>query len=593
LGAVSDKMKKYQILINDRNYSSWVITDSETNKEVDFSDPFFINVNPVEIKMFSRDIFTIDENTDNKEIHMVYSPIKNTGEIAGVLLLENNKTFGRTENKKRLLYKCIPDDAHLPAFLVPYDIQMGFSKVNKNKFVIFKFDHWKDKHPHGQLVQTLGNIDNLEVFYEYQLFCRSLHISITKFISKTRECIENRPNEEHISHIFNNPNYNIEDRRNTHSIFTIDPYGSMDFDDGFSITSYVHEGKQCWKVSVYIANVYFWLETFGLWKSFSKRVATVYLPDRRRPMLPTILSETLCSLQKHQDRFAFAMDVVVDSDGKLLEDTVVFSNVLIHVYHNYVYEDKKMINNDIHYQQLFSISNKINTSIVNSHDLVSHWMVIMNKLSGNYMSKHKFGIFRSSTYLNNNCPEKIDKQLKEDTVRMIHMWNNVSGQYVVYNPNVYYSHELMNLKSYIHITSPIRRLVDLLNQMMMLVNLGLIRNISVDGQEFIDNWLYKIDDINTSMRSIRKIQTDCDLVHRCFTDPTIMNKEHVGVVFDKIAKNDVFSYMVYLEDIKLLSRITTRDDIANYSSVQFKLYLFEDENKIKKKIRLHIVNENV
>jgi len=287
------------------------------------------------------------------------------------------------------------------------------------------------------------------------------------------------------------------------------------------------------------------------------------------------------------------MDVILDSDGKLFEDTVLFSNVLISVQNNYVYEDKKMIATDIHYQQLFSISNKINKSVMNSHDVVSHWMVIMNKLSGNFMSKNKFGIFRSSTYLNNNCQEKIDKPLKEETARMIHMWNNVSGQYVVYNPNVYYSHELMNLKSYIHITSPIRRLVDLLNQMMMLVNLGLIKNISNDGQEFIDNWLHKIDDINTSMRSIRKIQTDCELVHRCFTDPAIMNKEHVGVVFDKIAKNDSFSYMVYLEDIKLLSRITTREDIANYSSVQFKLFLFEDENKIKKKIRLHIVNENI
>ena len=54
-------MKKYQILINDRNYSSWVILDSETNKEVDLSDPLFINVNPVERKMFSRDIFYIDD----------------------------------------------------------------------------------------------------------------------------------------------------------------------------------------------------------------------------------------------------------------------------------------------------------------------------------------------------------------------------------------------------------------------------------------------------------------------------------------------------------------------------------------------------
>jgi exoribonuclease R len=584
-------MKKYQIMINDRNYSSWVIFDTESNKDVDVSDPLFSKVNPVEKKMFTRDVFTIDETNDNS-VNIAHSPTKNISEIAGVLLLENNKTFGRTENKKRLLYKCIPDDAHLPAFLIPYDIQMGFSKVNKNKFVIFKFDHWKDKHPHGLLVQTLGNIDNLEIFYEYQLYCRSLHISISKFINKTRECIETRPNEEHISHIFNNSKFRIEDRRGKHSIFTIDPAGSMDFDDGFSITKSEHLGNTGWKVSVYIANVYFWLETFGLWKSFSKRVATIYLPDRRRPMLPTILSESLCSLQKQQDRFAFVMDVMLDTDGKLLEDTATFSNALINVDKNYVYEDPKMVETDTNYKNLFGVSTKMDKSILNSHDIVSHWMVIMNRLCGNFMAKNTFGIFRSSTYLNHTSLEKINKPLKEETARMIRMWNNVSGQYVVYSPEVYRSHDVMNLKSYIHITSPIRRLVDLLNQMMMFMRMGLIREMSQDAKEFLDDWLNKIDYINTSMRSIRKIQTDCDLVHRCFTDPEIMNKEHVGVVFDKIAKNDLFSYMVYLENIKLLSRITTREDIENYSSVNFKLFLFEDENKIKKKIRLHIVTND-
>jgi ribonuclease R len=77
--------------------------------------------------------------------------------------------------------------------------------------------------------------------------------------------------------------------------------GSMDFDDGFSIVP-LENGN--YKVSVYIANVFLWLETFGLWKSFSKRVSTIYLPDRRRPMFPTILSESLCILQNNQDRIS-------------------------------------------------------------------------------------------------------------------------------------------------------------------------------------------------------------------------------------------------------------------------------------------------
>jgi len=47
--------------------------------------------------------------------------------------------------------------------------------------------------------------------------------------------------------------------------------------------------------------------------------------------------------------------------------------------------------------------------------------------------------------------------------------------------------------------------------------------------------------------------------------------------------------MVYLDELKLLSRITTINNFENYSRVSCKLYLFEDEYKIKKKIRLQII----
>jgi exoribonuclease R len=163
---------------------------------------------------------------------------------------------------------------------------------------------------------------------------------------------------------------------------------------------------------------------------------------------------------------------------------------------------------------------------------------------------------------------------------------------MIYNGEHDHSHEVMNLKSYIHITSPIRRLIDLLNQMLMFDKLGLVKQVSKDAREFLSSWMDQIEYINTSMRSIRKIQTDCELVHRCFTDPEIMKREHTGVIFDKILiNNNMYSYMVYLEDIKLLSRITCRDDLSNYTKMMFKTYLFEDEDKIKKKIRLHIVTD--
>jgi exoribonuclease R len=369
----------------------------------------------------------------------------------------------------------------------------------------------------------------------------------------------------------------------------------VDFDDGFSIEE-VDDGH---RITIYIANVFLWLETLKLWNSFSRRVSTIYLPDRRRPMLPTILSDILCSLQQDQPRFALAMEIIVDCAGKINSDKITYKNVLISVKRNYVYEHPKMVEKDKHYKELLNVTQKMDNSITNSHDVVSHLMICMNAYSGVMLANNKTGIFRSAHYINNDLkilPEY--NTFSEDAVRLIQSWNNTSGQYILFDTNANLDHELMrnninsskSMNSYIHITSPIRRLVDLLNQIILFKKLNIVRNISVDAGQFLKNWTDQLDYINTAMRSIRKIQTDSEILNRCFNDPIIMEKEHAGIVFDKIIKNDgTMHYMVYLEQLKMLSRVHTSIDVPNYSHNKFKVFLFEDEDKVKKKIRLQIV----
>jgi hypothetical protein len=92
------------------------------------------------------------------------------------------------------------------------------------------------------------------------------------------------------------------------------------------------------------------------------------------------------------------------------------------------------------------------------------------------------------------------------------------------------------------------------------------------------------------MRAIRKIQTDCELIHRCHSCPDILDEVYDGIIFGKLVKNDgSILYMVYLDSIKILSRLTTYIDMPNYSRGRFKIFLFEDEDRMKKKIRVQIV----
>ena len=569
-------MISLKIIIHDREYSSWSISADDSFREIIIENSEF---HPAKSKLFTKDVFLYDTSTNS--LSLKYSQVRSGTPIAGILLLSQNKTFGRTKNKKRLLYKCIPDDSKIPAFLIPYEPTVGFSKTQKNKYVLFKFDNWDDQHPHGLLIDVLGDVDKLETFYEYQLHCKTLNSSLTTFTNAARDRLRATSDQEYINRILHNPDFEIEDRRDHRHIFSIDPQGSMDFDDAFSIKP-AQDGS--YMISIYIANVYVWLETLNLWKSFSNRVATIYLPDRKRPMLPTVLSDSLCSLQEGVTRFAFAMNITMSLDG-IIRD-VSYKNVAIQVCRNYRYEEHALIYENPDYTTLFDITKSLDKSVKDSHDVVSYWMIKMNSICADYMVSHQIGIFRKVQHTNTTMEYRdLSDNMSPSAERMIRMWNNISGQYVAYGPYMNLTHDVMKIKNYTHMTSPIRRLIDLLNQMWFLDKMDI--KLSVDSREFLDNWISKIDYMNTAMRSIRKIQTDCEVLHRCYVQPDILSTIHKGVIFDKLQKSDgAFVYMVYLEGLNMLSRMKSYTEFDNYRMMDFKVYLFEDEHSFKKKVRV-------
>lgn len=582
-------MPTYKILVNDRTYNSWDIYETSDFAKID------LKINPIENKLFSNDVFFFDEN--NKLI-ILHSSIRVGTSIPGVLMIENNKTYGRhkvgTGKNSKLLYKCIPDDMRLPPFLVPYEIKnVGFSKVYKNLYVTFNYDNWDDKHPIGKLDNVIGQVDIIDNFYEYQLYCKSLNASIQKFNKDTSLAIDSRSQDALIESIkLKYPN--IEDRtdKNIWNILTIDPPRSLDFDDGFSLINLDDNGNKK-MLSIYIANVSIWLDVLNLWCSFSKRISTIYLPDKKRPMLPTILSDSLCSLQENVTRIAFVMDVYIENNE--IYD-IKYNNCFIKVYKNYCYEETSLLNDNnykILLENVMLLSKKFKyiNNVRNSHEMVCYLMVLMNYYSAIELLKHKTGIFRS-TLLKKEII--VPDDLPDDVSKFIKIWNSASGQYIsgseVDQESNNTRHELLNIDAYIHITSPIRRLVDLLNMIRLQQKLEIIK-FSENVDVFYSKWIDNIDYINVTMRSIRKVQCECSLLDLCQNDKSVMEKEYSGYLFDKISRNDgLYQYIVFLPNLKLSSRITLRENYENYENKKFRLFLFNDEERFKRKIRLQIVD---
>jgi exoribonuclease R len=216
----------------------------------------------------------------------------------------------------------------------------------------------------------------------------------------------------------------------------------------------------------------------------------------------------------------------------------------------------------------------------------------MNYYCAQEMLKSNNGIFRSTIV---NKQVTLSDELPDDVNQFIKIFNSVSGQYIDVNTilvedrDKLIKHSVLEMDAYIHITSPIRRLVDLLNMIQIQQNKGLIV-LSQDAFDFYKKWIDQLDYINVTMRAIRKVQTDCNLLDLCYNKPATLEKIYDGYCFDKLVRNDgLFHYIVYLPELRLASRITVRDNLANYEKRQYKLFLFSDEEKFKKKIRLQII----
>ena len=61
----------------------------------------------------------------------------------------------------------------------------------------------------------------------------------------------------------------------------------------------------------------------------------------------------------------------------------------------------------------------------------------------------------------------------------------------------------------------------------------------------------------------------------CASDEALLSRIHTGFIFDKIIRNDdLYQYMVYFPEFKMINRFTSRHDKENLSAQTFKLYIF-------------------
>ena len=301
------------------------------------------------------------------------------------------------------------------------------------------------------------------------------------------------------------------------------------------------------------------------------------------------------------------MDVYISNTTFEICD-IKYVNTKVRLYKNYVYEAESLLKDENYKMLLGLVKDGLSKTkkyaymenISDSHDLVQYLMIFMNYHCAKELLGNKNGIFRAVNKRSVDDGEKIlDRELPSSVLNIITMIKSYSGKYVDIQKSGHSSdivaHEMMNMDAYVHITSPIRRLVDLLNMIQIQQNMGLLQ-LSPEAYTFYENWCLKIENINKDTKSIKKIHADCNLLYVCDTKPELMEQIHKGYAFSKkeVTYENCeykYEYLVYLTDMNITSRIFSKEDDLLYRAMNYKLYLFNDEEKFKKKIRLQLITE--
>ncbi|GJQ11789.1 hypothetical protein GpartN1_g3580.t1 [Galdieria partita] len=218
---------------------------------------------------------------------------------------------------QRLGHLFAPMDQRLPLCIV---FGRNLEKY-RNQRVVLRFRSWKrhEKYPEAYLMETLGNVGDVEA--ETRAVLATCGVRDFDYPSSAFEEIGLTNSLSSFSCSFPT-SVSIEKRldiRNSRLVFSIDPSGSQDIDDALSLYPLKDD---IYEVGVHIADFAAWVPSGSFIDvEAMKRGTSVYLVDRRISMIPSVLSENVCSLRQHHDRLSLSVFFFVDfaNQGQLVD----------------------------------------------------------------------------------------------------------------------------------------------------------------------------------------------------------------------------------------------------------------------------------
>jgi exoribonuclease R len=440
----------------------------------------------------------------------------------GILQLDSKNKYPSNNSGVPRYPWCPLNSKVCPEFLVSSNLKTGIPT-----YTIISYKDWSSSRPIGTIVKYLGSVGDPNAEILARLNYHQLALSTWKYNINNYSL----PVSEKLPHV---------DMTHLDNVYSIDPVGCKDIDDAFS---YQFERRL---LGIHIADVSYILRETNLLNTLydlKNRYSSIYLPNNVLHLLPENISTNLASLLPDQSRLVWTLWIKLDALNKI--ESWNWERNIIKSKRAWSYEEAES-SDEIH--KISEIVRDIGEKVLGifkkdwgTHEMIEILMVLMNHyLAKDLSNNFQYGIYRihkESIKIPTNTNNNYDLELN----KILELLQMESAQYV-YDEGNYY-HTGLGLDKYTHCTSPIRRIVDIYNHLMLEELIyGKVRK---DYQP----WKLDLEDVNDFQKRNKKLQRDINKI-TLMQDCSNGYGEYVGYLIGSDKK-----YQLYLSEKRLIINI--------------------------------------
>ena len=453
--------------------------------------------------------------------------------IVGILHLNTNQKYGFTK-RNIPLFKFTSISNKYPNFIVP-----SKSREKKAVYCVIQLNKWEtnNKQPIGKIEKIIGPVGDINneidmLLYHTQIYPKKNKTKYIKDVEVSNTC--------------------------DYHTFSIDPPGCKDIDDAI----HYKVNSDTIEIGIHIANVARYIDTID-----TNIYSSIYLNNKQINMLNDDITFNQCSLGDSVYRKSLSL-ILTYKDYKLVntefKECIVRNTAL-------TYEKvDKIIKYNVRHEilDLYNFTKKIQKSeSLPATKMVEFYMLKYNNICAETLYK-----YNPKTILRTHKVIETDfSKLSLDLKLYLHRINQNAAQYISDPEDTY--HRDLDLQYYTHATSPIRRYVDIINQ------LNIIRLLENKDIIVKDN----LDSVNIFQKKLRKFYNYNKKLNLIFS----MSSEETHDAFI-ISKNNL-KLKVYIPSLDiehgfmLLSNklIESNDIIIDNESITINNVKFSIYDKIK------------